>query len=243
MHTSKRLIILFIALAITAFHGHSLAGGEASLPKPFVAKYEARYSGIGITATRSLQPLANNTQQLRFHAKSWLAEIEEISQFKWSNEGQIIPEQYSYERTGLGRDRHALLNFDWSTKTVVNNVQHKPWSMQIPDLALDKLSYQLQLRHDLINHKSQMSYHIADGGHLKTYEFEVLGQEPLETKIGKLNTVKVKRIRENTTRVTYLWLAQDWDYLVVKIQQQEDDQDYEINLTSARLDGVEVQGF
>lgn len=237
--TLTTLTTLFVLL----FHSALSAGGEAETPKPFTATYKASYSGIGITATRSLRPLNDNTQEFRFHAKSWLAEIDETSRLHWDEQGQIIPQQYHYQRTGLGKNRETLLDFDWKQQTVTNKEQSNPWSMNTPSGVLDKLSYQLQLRNDLLNQRDTMSYRVADGGSLSTYKFSVMGDEILETAIGQLNTVKVERVRKNSDRVTYLWLAKDWDYLVIKIVQLEDGQDYEINLTSAELDGVEVKGF
>ncbi|MGH1372847.1 MAG: DUF3108 domain-containing protein [Cellvibrionaceae bacterium] len=216
----------------------------AELPQPFTAVYKAQYGSLTITATRSLQKLNDDTMELRFAAKSWLARIEEVSQFNWDKQGQLVPQNYHYQRSGLGRDREAYLDFDWKKRKVVNNVQNKPWSMKLPQDALDKLSYQLQLRHDLINAKADMHYQIADGGRLKTYSFEILGEETLNTPVGQLNTVKVKRIRKNAKRTTHLWLAKDWNHLVVKIQQTEKDgKHYEINLASADLNGQPVKGY
>ncbi|NIB41977.1 DUF3108 domain-containing protein [Pseudomaricurvus alkylphenolicus] len=222
---------------------------RAELPKPFEATYEARYGSLSITATRTLRELENGGQELRFAARSWLARIEEVSQFNWNREGHLVPERYSYSRTGLGRDREAHLDFDWQKLTVVNNVQKRPWSMSIPPQAMDKLSYQLQLRHDLLNRHTrendpELSYAIADGGRLKTYRFEVLGEEQLQTAVGRLNVVKVRKVREGSKRVTLLWLARDWDHLVVRIQQTEKDgKHYEINLASASLNGIPVTGL
>lgn len=216
----------------------------AELPMPFNAVYKAEYGSLTITATRSLQRLSDNSMELRFAAKSWLARIEEVSQFQWNTEGQLVPKRYHYQRSGLGRDRQALLNFDWQNQKVVNNVQNKPWSMDLPQAALDKLSYQLQLRHDLINDKQNMSYKIADGGRLKTYDFKVLGEETLSTPLGQLNAVKVERIRKNAKRTTHLWLAKDWNHLVVRIRQTEKNgKHYEINIASAELNGKPVTGF
>lgn len=215
-----------------------------ALPHPFRAAYTAKYSGLSVEAIRTLQPLKDGTMELRFVAKSWLATIEEVSQFNWSPQGQLIPKYYLYNRSGLGHDRKAELNFDWSSNQVVNDVQDKPWTMSLPDGALDKLGYQLQLRTDMLNQKYKVSYKVADGGRLKTYDFEVQGQEILNTPLGKLKTTRVKRIRDDNERVTILWLANDWDHLLVRIQQREEDgQHYEINLASAELNGVPVKGL
>lgn len=227
-------------LLVLGFNSHS----SAELPQPFNAVYKAQYGSLTITATRSLQKLSDNTMELRFAAKSWLAQIEEVSRFNWDQQGQLIPQKYHYLRSGLGRDREAILDFDWQSRKVVNNVQKKPWTMKLPQAALDKLSYQLQLRHDLLNNKQDMHYKVADGGRLKTYQFEVLGKETLHTPVGQLQTTKVKRIRENAKRTTHLWLANDWNHLVVKIRQTEKDgKHYEINLASAELNGEPVKGF
>lgn len=214
-------------------------------PKAFNAEYKARFNGIPVTATRELKKLANGQQELRFSADSWLAKIEEFSQFKRNKEGQLVPLTYEYHRTGMGKDRHALINFDWTEKKVTNNVQKKAWVMDLPENTLDKLSYQVQLQQDLINEKPVLDYTVADGGRIKHYIFETLGEEILDTPIGKFQTVKIKRTRKNNNkRITYLWLAKNWNYLVVRIQQQElKGKPYEIILSGATVDGKKVKGF
>ncbi|TQV86800.1 DUF3108 domain-containing protein [Exilibacterium tricleocarpae] len=215
------------------------------LPKNFTAKYEASFKGVPITAVRSLKTLDNGLQELRFSADSWLANIDEFSHFRWNEQGQVVPKNYEYHREGLGRDRHAILSFNWEDKRVVNNVQNKPWTMDLPAEALDKLSYQIQLRRDLLNNKQSGRYIVADGGKIKHYLFEVVGEEVLQTPVGRLHTIKVKRVREKSNkRITHLWLAKDWNLLVVRISQQEKDgKPYEIILAKAKIDGEAVKGF
>ncbi|GAA5316420.1 MAG: DUF3108 domain-containing protein [Candidatus Pelagadaptatus aseana] len=213
------------------------------LPKAFSATYKANYNGIEIKATRSLT--ANGPKQtLNFTANSWLASIVEESLFEWGEHGYLIPQKYRYDRTGVGRERHALLTFDWDQRNVVNQVQDSKWKMDLPEIALDKLSYQLQLRKDLINSSPLGPYQIADGGRLKTYEFEKIGESVIDTPMGKLNTVEIKRIRKKKNRTTHIWLAKDWDYLIVKIQQLEKDgKSYEINIAQAVVDKQTVTGL
>ena len=213
------------------------------LPKPFTAVYKANYSGLGIKATRRLEQLPNGEMKLSFVAKSFIASIEETSRFRWLESGQLQPQQYGYHRTGLSRDRHAELTFDWNKHTVTNDVQNKPWTMDLPEWALDKLSYQLQLRVDLNNQRTDMHYTVADGGKLKTYRFEILGEEVLDTPLGQLNTVKVKRIRNHQKRETLLWLARDWDHLLVRVQQKEKGKSYQIEVAEAKIDGQPITGL
>ncbi len=182
-------------------------------------------------------------------ASSWFAKIEEFSVLDWAEGGMLVPHRYEYHRTGLGRDRHAVLTFDWLKNSVVNNVQKKPWKMDVPKGALDKLSVQLQLRQDLINERPLRNYQIADGGRLKTYEFTVLQEEVIDTSLGKLNTVKIKRQqvtdnKQKRKRETTLWLAKDWDYLLVRLHRKEKDgKHYKIELDSASLADTPLKGM
>ena len=116
--------------------------------------------------------------------------------------------------------------------------------MDLPEIALDKLSYQLQLRKDLINKQTLEAYQIADGGHLKTYTFEVIGDEVIETPLGKMDTIHIKRIREGKKRFTHIWLAKKWDYLIVKLEHKEKSgQSFAIQLAEAVVDSEPVRGL
>lgn len=215
----------------------------ADLPQEFSAKYKAKYYGISVSATRGLTKLEDGSFLFSFVADSFLADLKESSRFSWSDDEHIIPQVYNYERGGLGRDRKAEVVFHWDRGQVVNNVQDKPWQMDVPTGALDKLSYQLQLRTDIVNGKSLGPYQIADGGKLKEYSFEVVGEETLTTPAGRFDVIKVRRLREqDDSRQTVIWFAKHWDYLVVRLQQEEDDKTYEIDLVSATLNGREVKG-
>jgi len=253
LHFTK-LTFCFIAIGISTLFSYGTFADDTATNdiavrskhnvKNFEAIYKARFRGIGVTAIRKLETLPNGHQQFSFSADSWLADINETSEFTWTDDARIQPERYTYTRSGLGRDRKAVLNFDWEKKQVINNVENKPWTMTIPNNAFDKLSYQLQIQYDLINSRDLAPYEIADGGKLKTYEFEIVGGEKITTPAGDFNTIKVKRIHSNDKeRHTYFWLAPAWNYLMVKVQQQDGSQSYEIDLNSATIDGKKVTGL
>lgn len=231
-------------LALLTLCSGLMAAHAETLPQPFKATYKARYHGLNITAERSLQTRGENLQVLHFKANSWVANIEEQSQFRWGEHGFLTPLEYTYESNVVGKKRQAHLSFDWQQKQVTNAVQDSTWRMSLPKIALDKLGYQLQLRKDLINNREIGTYKIADGGRLKTYQFAVLGEELLDTPLGQFNTVQIKRIRKNKNRSTHIWFAKDWDYLIVKLQQiEKGGKAYEINLSSATVGEQAVTGL
>ncbi len=235
--------LLAMALLATAIIAPLAAAEASQVPQPFTATYEASYNGLNVTAVRSLTKLDNGEYKLSFDAKSFFATIEEFSQFRWQGH-QMVPSRYEYHRTGLSKDRHAVLTFDWKNKVVTNDVQNKPWSMALPAATLDKLSYQLQLSADLLNGAKTLQYQIADGGNLKEYGFELQSSEQINTPIGKVEAIKIKRIRDSDSkRVTYLWVAPAWSYMLVRLRQQEGDGEYfEINLANAHINGQPLQG-
>ena len=120
--------------------------------------------------------------------------------------------------------------------------------MAIEQGVQDKLSYQFELRNQLVEAREkgedypELSYKIADGGHLKVYSFKIVGEERVRTPLGVFNTVKATRTDGNPDRVTDFWLAPQYDYLLVKFEQTEPDGDgFELVLRKAQFDGKEVK--
>jgi len=214
------------------------------LPDTFSNEYSSSALGFKVTVKHELKQQSDGSHQMHFRAESWFASIDEVSNLKIDAEkGTIVPLHYIYKRRIMGSNRDAELTFNWDARTVTNNVQNTTWRMDIAQHVQDKLSYQLQLQYDLANGKKDLVYQIADGGRLKEYRFEIVGEELLTTPLGKVNTVKVKRSRDNDDRVTFAWLAKDWDYLLVRLQQEEDGDEYTISLTKASQNGKAIKSF
>lgn len=235
---SLRAIALSIAVLL------SPATQAADAPKTFDNLYKAKLYGFNITVTNRLTKTANNQYELLFKADSAIGTITELSKMQWDPVQQTIsPLHYSYARRGLSKDRTAELSFDWQNKSVTNNVQKTSWQMDITQKVQDKLSYQIQMQQDLLNGHKNFTYQIADGGRLKEYRFAIVAEELLDTPLGKVNTIKVKRSRENDERVTYAWLAKDWNYLLVRLQQEEKGDAYTIYIHKATIDGKTIEKF
>lgn len=218
----------------------------------FRAVYKADYKGLPIRATgiRELSRTADNDYLLSSSANSFVASITEQSRFSLSDDSQIIPNEYQYHRKGIGKNRDATLRFDWAALEVENDVQARPWKMSIPLGALDKLSYQLQMRHDLAAAHHQdlpwpdLTYQVADGGKLKTYQFSVVGLELVTTPVGKFNALRVTRVRKDSDRITDFWLAPEYDFMLVRfIQKEEHRGGFELMLKEATFRDEIVRGL
>ena len=79
------------------------------------------------------------------------------------------------------------------------------------------LIYQLALRKDLIANKERfchITWYVAVTKQI--IRFERVGTETVKTPIGRFEAIKLRRVRENSTRNTLIWIAPSLNYSVVK---------------------------
>ncbi|MBU2966304.1 DUF3108 domain-containing protein [Amphritea sp. 2_MG-2023] len=216
MRFSKLLIptLLFIC---------ALPTQASELFKPYKAVYKAQWD-IGISfGGDAISELTRNGDRWKhtLNATALIAKVDEFTEFTLQDQN-VLPQHYEYHRKVIGNNKNAVLQFNWSTGTVLNDIAKKPWTMNIPAGTQDKLSYQMQMRLDLAAGKKELSYQVADGGKIKTYPFIIVGMETVSTGIGSFEAVKIQRDRgPDSNRETFLWCAPELGYMVVKLQQVE----------------------
>ncbi|MCB1848729.1 MAG: DUF3108 domain-containing protein, partial [Halieaceae bacterium] len=66
------------------------------------------------------------------------------------------------------------------------------------------------------------------------------GEEIVETPLGNVATLHFTRLHDSAERSSDIWVAPQWDYLMVKTVHVEDDKPVEMVLTSAAIAGVPV---
>ena len=157
----------------------------------------------------------------------------------------LIPLTYHFERGGLGKAKKIDLDFDWAAKMVTGTDQGDAVKVPLLSGMLDKSTYQLALQRDVEAGKKSMSYQVVDGNDVDTYDFRVIGPEVVETKAGKVDAIKVERVRDPTQnkRITEMWFAKNWGSLLVKLRQVEKDgKEYNIMLLDGTVDGKTVKG-
>ncbi len=242
------LIRLFIPLLTILISCHSAADTSSAstttvqAPKTFVNVYKAKVYGFDVSVTHELKEHEQG-QEMLFNVDNALVKIKESSVFDWAGADQLRPLSYTYKRTGLGRNRSAELTFDWQENKVTNNVQKKPWKMDILPGIKDKLNFQVQLQHDLIAGKVDLTYQIADGGEIKQYTFSIESTERITTPLGEVDTIKVKRTRKDSNRVTYAWMAPEYRFVLVRMQQESGGNTYTIDIHQSVIDGKTLTHF
>ena len=235
----RRALLLALAL-------FTLPVVQAADLKPFSANYTADWKQLPMsgTASRELKSNGDGTWTLNFQASMMIANLNESSVIKLDKDA-LLPQSYHFERGGLGKAKKTDLDFDWSTKTVTGTDRGDAVKVTLNAGMLDKSTYQLALQRDVAAGKKAMSYQVVDGGDIDTYDFRVLATEKVATEAGQVDAVKVERVRDPTQnkRITVLWFAKDWNYLLVRLQQVETDgKEYNIMLKDGMVDGKAVKG-
>jgi hypothetical protein len=177
------------------------------------------------TAIRELSYLENN--KIKYHYEtdiSWLIFSDERSEtaiVKIEN-NQVTPLSYDYQREGTGRDKYYQWQYDFNNKTAIDLKNNKKISLDFTDGLLDKLSYHLQNRIDLINapNKKRFIYPVISAkGSIKNYEYKYDGEEELILPYGLVKTIRLKREIVEKKRITYAWFAPELNHLLVKLYQ------------------------
>lgn len=236
---TTRLLLLFIFSCLSfSISALELKEHEAS----YIAKIKKGVSLKG-KATRSLKKLDENKWLYRFDVESFVADINEHTVLLEKNQ-TIKPIQYDYKLSAfLMSDRKRQVQFDWQNKTAQDPLKKNKWKLSnIPENTYDQLSYQLQLLLDVSNGKTDITYQLAHNAKLRESQFVVLGEEVINTKFGNLKSITAKKQRDDDAkRETYLWFSKDYPLLLLKMTQKEKDgEEYEIELSSAIIDGEKI---
>ena len=234
----RALLLALSLLAIPAVQAADL--------QPFKASYTADWKQLPMSgsAERSLTKNSDGNWTLNFKASMMIASLTETSVILFDKD-TLQPKSYSFERGGLGKAKKINLDFDQSAKKVTGFENKDPVNVTLESGMLDKSTYQLALQRDVLAGKKSMSYQVVDGNDVDTYDFRVIGPEVVETKAGKVDAIKVERVRDPTQnkRITEMWFAKNWDSLLVKLRQVEKDgKEYNIMLLDGTVNGKPVKG-
>jgi hypothetical protein len=244
---NKATAILF-GYALSSFASYCYAQNTPLLE--YVAQYEASANGLEATATRSLNRTDENSYRLSNSleasiAGQALANLDQASEFTIDG-GRIVPLNYSYQLSGVSRASHTIF-FNWDGEVALSTEGDESWQLQLKEGVMDQLSYQVAIRQALMDNtedETSFSFEIIDGDAIEIQEYRLVGEEITSTPLGELSTLKLEQVREaSDERVTEIWLALEWDFLLTRIEQlNSSGLRVSLELKSAKLDGNTVRG-
>jgi hypothetical protein len=207
---------------------------ETSKLYPYTAEYKvSRANKIYGSATRILNKYPSS-YSLSFNTNAsmlfYSIKTSEKSTFLWHKK-QLTPLTYiGKDSRTFKDDKHLQLNFnhEQSILTVDKSGQKHEEKLSY-DLLDPLLAYEVirlkAIAHDKNFNVKNLQYMIYDLGGIKEYNFINIGPFIVETSLGELNCIKLSRIRKNSARKTHVWLAVDYDYIPIKILQENNNEE------------------
>ncbi|GEM_PF-255848 len=224
MKKSNQIFLLILLVCASPLRA------EDFLPPPFEASFMIFRKGIEVAEMhRSLSRLDNGEYIYRSETNStglasifYKLHVEEESHWYLLGQ-QLKPLNYSYDRIKKKKETHKKTVFDWENNQANYIGNGKKLSFDLQAGMTDKLLYQINLMRDLGSGHRPTTYTVIDGAKIKTYDFDFLGEEFIETPIGGFDTVKLVRQKPGEIENTVLWCAKDLYYLPIKIESTDDD--------------------
>ena len=208
---------------------------------PYSATYKAKYNGIDITSTHQLVTNESGLHQETSEATSVFGKISESSTFLISDEGYLESKKYSFKRSLLGATRSEVQDFNWAAGELTYTKNSRSNKLPLDRHVFDMLTHKLQIRRDLKAGFLASSYPVMSRDKIKEYEYEIVGLEILETSIGPIKTTKIRRVvNSNKKRETVLWLANDWEFLTVKLVHLEKGESHQLDITAGQVGGKDI---
>ncbi len=228
----------------------SIAASEVTLLKPFSAHYKTEWKlgwfSIDVEAERNLRQLPSGHWLLTFEAETSAAALKETSEFSF-DDGQIKPLEYRYRATGLFNEADRTLLFSPQLKLIKDLENNKDYPKAWKNEVHDNLTYMLQASLDLSTlrkdtdspenpaNNHELSYPVFEKKRVKDFQFRIIGEEQLSTRIGKLKTIKVEQIRQKKGREVFAWFAIDRGYQLVRLVDKEKGKTrYQIDITDLK---------
>ncbi len=212
--------------------------------RPFEAEYLLTRNGIGVGQTRirfQLTPDGGYFNHVDTTPISILSLVREDLVLEESRgrmeSGRPRPSRYLYRRSGGDSDRELALEFDWSAGKVRMQGGPTGWSLDVPPQTLDKLIQQQVLSAEFAAGAQEAAFAVADGGLLKTYRYRVLGREPVDAPMGRLDAVKVERRKGDNPSDYTLWLAPSLNWQPVRILRRYHGSSYRMELERMEFGG------
>ena len=239
---AERLSLWLLAALINAVALQS-AASEQRTPelRPYTAEYRTTARGFDLNVTRKLEADNNNHFILTNGGKILVVGFHEISVFRVEDE-EIRSISYIYQGTGLVSRRQEL-HFDTEPGKISSLYKDQWYDLPDNGSTLDRMNQMEQLRLELLQGSSEVddiTLRIADGKRLKDSHLILIGEETQQTPMGPVATLHYERLHNNPQRKSDIWLAPQWDYLMVKMVHIEDGDPVEMVLTAATLDGETV---
>lgn len=208
--------IVFLCLVLLsgklAFADNTLLGYEAQY---IVEKYDSEIARSNYTLEHDSHgyTFSNHTRLTGFASLFRDDTVTELSILT----NDLGLRSYRYTQTGSNKNRDTILNINNQSQHASGTYAGKTFDIQLNHHLWDPLSIQLALMRDVNNTTEDYHYHVLHKGAVKHYAFKKLENDTVESGDNSYHTTVLTR--RHGKRLTKFWLANDHQYVPVKIEQ------------------------
>ncbi|MEE9321061.1 MAG: DUF3108 domain-containing protein [Granulosicoccus sp.] len=156
--------------------------------------------------------------------KGRVQEVSVIDIVQSGDSVQLHPKKYTY-RQDKEKRRSVDAFFDWSNNQLTWTKRGETVTETFSAPVLDRLSVTLAVMNALRSEFEEKQMQVFDNGRVKTMQFINEGKEILDTKLGEIETIRVRssQAKKNSSRYSLTWFAPALDYVPIKIEQHKRD--------------------
>jgi hypothetical protein len=225
MLVGRGFSLCVLILCASAF---AYAGGPGPELQGFHAEYKLKYSifsGDVLLDLRHADQPNEYIYESRTDARGAASLVlsgtaKETSRFRYVD-GRIQPLHYHLNDGMEEKDSETDIRFDWEAGVAHTKYEGAETEYPINSATLDRISADMLAILELRAGRTPGAYDIADDDSIRTYEFQLLGEEQIKVPAGEFHTLKFKRQRPGSSRSTLIWYAPEANYLAVRIEQQK----------------------
>ena len=171
-------------------------------------------------------------RSIQFNAKFPLGRIKIISDFTENNNLMTSTKYYVDVKWTLISDKRTLI-FDQASKTLTSKGKFE-WSQDLlkDENVFDPLNVQIQIRKKVMKGLQEFSLMLPDlkTGAIEANNYKVVDKGSFEVDGTNYPCIIVERFRLQDDRTTRYFLAPDLDYLIIKVEDEDQDGDTMLEL-------------
>ena len=204
-------------------------------PVPYTANYSATRKGKPAGSMQMvLERKSADTFSYRMdsHVKWGIVRpfIQQQSNFTWKN-GIVLPDSFRSTLKVAFYKRSEFVDFNWESMQARGTKKHNDFELEIQTGMQDKLTIYLFLARAVCQGEEPVNADVVSGPVLKPHSYRLQAMESLQTKLGRLQTIHVRRGTSDSQKQTDLWLAGETRFLPVKLVYRKKNDVITMNLT------------
>jgi len=217
----KSFIIFLVYLPLALSSAQSFGDVCGAKPVPYQAEYAVSRKG---KAAGSMLVILENTgpdvfiysMDTRIKWGLVRPKILQRSEFRWQN-GSFLPVRFQSTQKLSFYKRSEWVNFNWETGKATGRKKRVDFELDIHPGVQDKLTVYLLLARELCSERSTIDAEIISGPNRSHHSYQLQGKESMDTTLGVLETIHIRRGRADGERQTDLWHAGEIGFLPVKL--------------------------